>query len=188
MDSSIEDTPMGFSSHGSDSGYAKIEEQRPALQAELAEHHIDGGTRYLDVVIRTSVSTPDINSFLTTSTLYSTADSKWIRIPDKAGREDELYLPFREIIHSILKHFGRTSHRRVLNCSKRYLKHEEGVDVEAKLSSAPDLIIEGHGAPFMGDSFPATPGYLQCATPIDVKTERNSQLWANLIQIAVYVR
>jgi hypothetical protein len=190
MGSSIEDTPMGFSSHGLDNGYRKIEEQRPALDAKLCDHHIDGGTDYRDAAIGTSMSTAaaDIDSFLSSSTLYSTEDSRWSRIPQKANREDELYAPFFEIIESILQHFGSTSHRRVLNCNKRYLKHEEGVDPVAQLRSAPDLIIEGRGEHFMGNSFPVKPSFLQCAAPMDVKTISNAQFWADLIQVAVYVR
>jgi hypothetical protein len=190
MDSSLEDTPLGCSSHGSDSGYLKVEEQRHALDAELHDHHIDGGDDYLDAAIGTSVPTADIHSFLSTCTLYSMADKRWSQIPQKAKREDQLYAPFFDIIQSILEHFGRTSHRRVYNCSKRYLKHEEGVGPVAQLKSAPDLVIHGHGMYLIkGNSFPVNPtDYLQCATPMDVKTERNAQFWADLIQIAVYVR
>jgi hypothetical protein len=188
-DSSIEDIPMGFSSLEPDAGYPRIQIQHPGLHAELFDHHIDGGTKFRDAVItRSSVSTDSIDSFLSASTLYSSADSRWVRIPDNPEREYEFYAALLDIIDSILKHFGRTSHRRIENCSGTYFKHEDGVDSEAQLSRAPDIVIEGCGKHFMGNCFPARPGYPQCAALINVRTESNLQFWTNLIQIAVCVR
>ena len=78
------------------------------------------------------------------------------------------------------------------------LSHIEGVD-NTTLKTSPDILISGFGVGFWPDSklvqssklsskSSLKPTYRGCASPLEIKTEKNYTFWENLIQIAVYAR
>jgi hypothetical protein len=78
------------------------------------------------------------------------------------------------------------------------LSHIEGAD-NTTLKTSPDILISGFGVGFWPDSklvqssklsskSSLKPTYRGCASPLEIKTEKNYTFWDNLIQIAVYAR
>ena len=195
---SVDDTPMGPSSHGTDEGYDKVEKQRPFIEAELKSHIYDGGQHLADSAFRCDVTQDSITKVLNDANLY--CESRWVGIPEAVGKESELYAPYNDIFNGLLKHGNLNRIRYVLASHGIKASHEEGID-NTDLKSSPDFMFQGRnspsfppsGADFVPDNDEKKWAFKCCASLVDIKTEKSrlelSENFMNhLVQLAVYAR
>lgn len=183
---------MSQSSHGADRGFATVEAAVDFLQEELSEsYRLQSGPDF-GVTLHNGVDDEGLDDFLKKSRFYTT-QKRWKGIPKKPKSEKNLYQPFLEIIRGILSYFNITT-REAHDTHATKLTHLEGVGNTA-LKSSPDIFISGTGAGFWPASKLRTsskpsskPSYKECASPLEIKTDKNFTFDNNLIQIAVYAR
>lgn len=187
---SLEDTPMTQSSHGADRGYDTVEEQADILREELEHHTNKAGPEFGVTSFQNTASNRELNKFFSRTGLFK---KRWNGIPQEPESEKALYQPFFDMISKILLHFKVTT-RTVHDTHAKKIGHIEGVD-STKLKTSPDLFISGSDIGFSpenessGLSEPSPPppiNYSGCASPIEIKTEKNFIFLNNLIQIAAY--
>ena len=195
---SVDDTPMGPSSHGTDEGYEKVEKQRPFIEAELKLHIYDGGQHFADSAFHHDVSQDSITKVLNDTNLYS--ENRWVGIPEAVGRESELYAPYNEIFEGVLKHGNLKRTRYVLASHGIKASHEEGID-NIELKSSPDFMFQGRNsaafppsdADFVPEDDEKKWAFKSCASLVDIKTEKSrlessENFMDHLVQLAVYAR
>ncbi|EDR03779.1 uncharacterized protein LACBIDRAFT_306822 [Laccaria bicolor S238N-H82] len=189
---SVEDTPMSHSSHGADRGFATVEAAVDFLHEELSENYrLQSGPDF-GVTLPNGVDDERLDDFLAKSRFY-TKQKRWKGIPKKPSCEKKLYQPFLELICGILSYFQFTT-RQAHDTHARKLTHVEGVSNTA-LKSSPDIFISGTGDAFCpvsklrnSSKLSSKPSYRACASPLEIKTDKNYTFDSNLIQIAVYAR
>jgi hypothetical protein len=195
---SVDDTPMGPSSHGTDEGYGKVEKQRPFIEAELKPHLYDGGQHFADSAFHRDVSQDSITKVLNDANLY--CENRWVGIPEAVGKESELYAPYNEIFEGVLKHGNLKRTRYVLASHGIKASHEEGID-NTELKSSPDFMFQGRNsaafppsdAGFVPDDDEKKWAFKTCASLVDIKTEKSrlessENFMDHLVQLAVYAR
>ncbi|TFK66154.1 hypothetical protein BDN72DRAFT_961968 [Pluteus cervinus] len=185
-----QDTPLKLSSHTMESGHESVQVLKNVLRGELgsAARRDDGGRDFLERAFRDIVDPIKIRQFLTLCDLYDDDQKRWSAVPANPGKESELYPKFAPIFEAILQYqdFG-VQRRQVVDCSSTKVNHHgDGKD----LTTSPDFVILGHsGTAFNQQAFPITPTYAQCVSPLEIKTEANTEGFpAHIAQVGVYAR
>ncbi|KAF8955208.1 hypothetical protein BDZ97DRAFT_1674590 [Flammula alnicola] len=180
------------SSHGSEWGYPTLKAQQPEVEGELEghnHHHDDLGKR---TFVGKVASDEDIHDFLKSTDLYDTEAKRWRPIKREPYKDEpKLYGPILAIIQGILQYFDYADTRSVVNTHNIQYKHVEGREEynPPELTTSPDMAILGSGDNFNPEAVRAgVPSYEICASPVEIKTQKNYSANANLVQIAIYVR
>ncbi|TFK66137.1 hypothetical protein BDN72DRAFT_860086 [Pluteus cervinus] len=185
-----QDTPLKLSSHTMESGHESVQVLKNVLRGELGSpaRRDDGGSDFLERAFRDIVDPTKIRQFLASCDLYDDDQKRWSAVPANPGKESELYPKFAPIFEAILQYqdFG-VQRRQVVDCSSIKVNHHgDGKD----LTTSPDFVILGHsGTAFNQQAFPTTPTYAQCVSPLEIKTEANTEGFpAHIAQVGVYAR
>ncbi|KAF8971763.1 hypothetical protein BDZ97DRAFT_2025280 [Flammula alnicola] len=166
--------------------------EEPEVAAELADHiyhHEDLGRRTFAGKV---ASNEEIQDFLNATDLYDTEARRW-RVIDTEPYKDEklLYTPVVAIIQAILQHFDYSDTRSVVNTHNKQFKHVDGREEYnlPQLTMSPNVAILGSGTNFKPEAVRAgIPNYDICASPVEVKTQKNFMKGQNLTQISIYTR
>ena len=194
------DTPMTNNSHGTDEGYRKVEDEQEAVMQELEGHvYYDenfGKTAFVGKV----ASKEKIEEFLLACDLYDSVACRWRDIPEEVSLESVLYDPMRAILVVTVDHFysspndSEPTSRIVVDSHNLKLDHHLGAIEGGRVGkSSPDVMIQGSGRNFPPPSAQnprnlRRVAYSRCATPLEIKIERNPAYQKNLVQMGVYAR
>jgi hypothetical protein len=195
------DTPMTNNSHGTDEGYRKVEDEQEAVMQELEGHvYYDenfGKTAFVGKV----ASKERIEEFLRACDLYDSVACRWRDIPEDVLLESVLYDPIRAILVATVDFFypspahdSEPTSRVVIDSHNLKLDHHLGAIEGGRVGkSSPDVIIQGSGRNFPPRSAQnprnlRRAAYSRCATPLEIKIEKNAAYQKNLVQMGVYAR
>ncbi len=213
----LANTPHAMNSYMVSRTARNVTEVKKAIAEEIRDPH-EGGQLFSDKAFPHLLKpewTTKIEKFVDSDTeLYDHDTKRWTGIPTTTTLEKALYDPFCTIINAVISYFGITN-REVKNTSKTYVQHKNATDdqppaVETlddaqleerqtasndRLKSSPDIMIFAKGGPcFELEDFPpsgkvfAEQAYKSCATPLDMKTDANTDHKQHMLQIGLYSR
>ncbi|CAA7262392.1 unnamed protein product [Cyclocybe aegerita] len=166
----------------------------PMLEAEIKGSTQDVDDGFFNRVVeqrvrRTGVTDASITEFVQNSGLYNNNTKKWNNIK-KTTVEKKLYEPFYKIFQKVIAAF-KLEEREAINTFNVKIQHIEGDTGDTSLKTSPDLFIYGSGPNFYSENlklkFEEKADYKYCASPCEVKTERNLEEKV-LTQVGVYAR
>lgn len=182
-------TPMGRTTHASDTTIPGLAEQKRVIMEELGGSISEASDAFATSLYAGVATDTEIEAFLKASPLYNR--SRWV-LPRNLKKESQLYDPLAEIVSSILREFGLSDTSRwVQDSHAAHLQHHEDKSGTPDYSS-PDLVILASGP-----SFDATPpvssGYAgtygDVAACLEVKLDRaRGSVNENVQQLGIYAR
>ncbi|CAA7262378.1 unnamed protein product [Cyclocybe aegerita] len=188
------ETPLRTSCHGRADGFSNIAAMTPMLEAEIKGSTQDVDDGFFNRVVkqrvrRTGFTDASITQFVRNCGLYNNNTKKWNNIR-KPKLEKKLYEPFYKIFQKVIAAF-KLEEREAINTFNVKIQHIEGDTGDTSLKTSPDLFIYGSGPNFHSENlklkFEEKADYKYCASPCEVKTERNLKEKV-LTQVGVYAR
>lgn len=123
-------------SEGSVIGYATVEEQRGAIEAELRGYEFEDETLERRAFRNIAQSEEAVKAFIAGCDLYDKKNERWL-LPEKPSEEKTLYGPLAAIIEAISAHFHLNKQRTVLRVHNTKITHVEGSDSASQYPDAP---------------------------------------------------
>ncbi|KAH9476244.1 hypothetical protein JR316_0011815 [Psilocybe cubensis] len=165
-----------------------------ALHVELAGGIVSMGSTYHNKIFKSSVADRCIEDFISRTPYYD--QGRWHTIPKKPNDEKALYTPFIELLGHILAYFKYNGRGRKLvdthniDIPHKDLNRHGSADDSSRCRTSPDFMILGSGANLNTEenNNEIRASYALCASPGEIKTERNQKDMMNTDQVAVYAR